>query len=369
MDEKFDAIVVGGGLAGLAAAYAMAQEGLEVILVEKGATCGSKNVTGGKICSHSIEKLFPDFGETAPLEREITKEMISSWRAEGISDAGIDPQHFGLTESRSYTVSRAKLDAWFAEQAEAAGVMMIQGIVVNDLIVREGKVCGIIADGDALEADVVILAEGVNGLLAQSLGMIPELMPEETCIGTKEVIELGEALINERFGLADGEGVEWMAIGDTTDGQYADGFLYTNKDTVSVGVEFLISDIDKTQKSIPELLEDFKALPEIAKLIDGGLLVEYASHLVKKSKSDKIGKLYGEGVLLVGDAAGLVANAGWVVRGMDLAVESGRLAAEAVIRANASGDFSEGSLASYQKAVESSFIAADMKICADYLNQ
>lgn len=367
-EERFDAIIVGGGLAGLTAAYTLAQEGMEVVLVERGSTCGSKNVTGGKLCIHSIEKVFPDFAETAPVERRIAKVNISKWADGEASDAGIDPYAYGLSESESYSVIRAKLDNWLAEQCEELGVMMIQGIVVNDLIVRDGKVCGIIADGDELESNTVILAEGINGLLAQKLGMMEPLTPEETCVGTKEVIELGEDVINERLGLAADEGIEWMFLGDREKGQLADGFIYTNKSSVAVGIEFHISDIYKTEKSVPEMLEEFKALPEVAVLIDGGTLVEYAAHLVRKSDSPKIGKLYGDGVLLAGDTAGLVANLGWAIRGMDLAVESGKLAAEAVIRAKEADDFSEAGLASYQTAIEESFIGSDIKACAEYWN-
>lgn len=367
-EERFDAIIVGGGLAGLSAAYRLAQEGMAVVLVERGTSCGAKNVTGGKLYTHSIEKLFSDFADVAPIERKIVREKIYTW-AEGESrDASIDPTAYGLTESASCSVIRATLDAWLAEQCEEAGVMIIQGIVVNDLIVRDGAVCGIIADGDELEANVVILAEGINGLLAQKLGMIADAKPEETCVGTKEVIELGESVINERLSLADGEGAELMYMGDRARGKYADGFIYTNKDSVSVGIEFLISDVDNTAKSVPEMLEEFKALPEVAALIDGGRLVEYSAHLVRKSAESKIAKLYGDGVLLAGDTAGLVANFGWVVRGMDLAVESGILAAETVIAASAAGDFSSQTLSSYQAAVENSFIARDIKACSDYLN-
>lgn len=368
-EERFDAIIVGGGLAGLCAAYRLAQEGMAVVLVERGTTCGSKNVTGGKLCTHSIEKLFPDFASIAPVERKIVKERVYNWANGESHDAGIDTRSCGITASDSYSVIRATLDSWLAEQCEDAGVMIIQGIVVNDLIVRDGKVCGIIADGDELEANVVILAEGINGLLAQKLGMIEDAKPEETCVSTKEVIELGESVINERFHLNSGEGAELMYMGDRAKGQYADGFVYTNKDSVSVGIEFLISDIYNTDKSVPEMLEEFKALPEIAALIGGGKLTEYSAHLVRKSAGGKIGKLYADGVVLVGDTAGLVANFGWVVRGMDMAVESGILAAETIIHASQTGDFSENALAAYQAAVENSFIARDIKLCGDYLSK
>ena len=368
-EDRFDAIVVGGGVAGLAAAYTMAQAGLQVALIERGTTCGSKNVTGGKICSHSIEKLFPGFGKTPAVERKISKEKFFSWSGKGVADAGINPESFGLTETRSYSVIRAKLDSWLAEQAESAGVMLIQGIVVTDMIVRDGVVAGIVAGGDELEANVVILAEGINGLLARKLGMIPELLPEDTYVGTKEVIDLGENVINERFGLSSDEGAELMYLGDRSAKQYADGFIYTNKSSISVGIEFLISDIYDTEKNIPDMLEEFKNLPEISAYIEGGTLIEYSTHLVRKGAPDKLRKLYGDGVLLVGDTAELVANFGWVIRGMDMAVESGILAAEAVIRASESGDFSQAALASYQVSIENSFIASDMAICREYHNK
>ena len=46
-DEKFTAIVVGAGRAGSTAAYLLAREGYEVLLIEKGSAPGSKNMFGG----------------------------------------------------------------------------------------------------------------------------------------------------------------------------------------------------------------------------------------------------------------------------------------------------------------------------------
>ena len=76
-EEKFDAIIVGGGLAGLTAAYCLAQAEMEVLVLERGTFCGSKNVTGGRIYTHSLEKVMPGFAEEAPLERKVTKERVA----------------------------------------------------------------------------------------------------------------------------------------------------------------------------------------------------------------------------------------------------------------------------------------------------
>ena len=175
--------------------------------------------------------------------------------------------------------------------------------------------------------------------------------------------------MNSRFGLAGDEGVEYMYLGDRSAGNYADGFIYTNRDSVSVGIEFLIGDIDKTDKAVPELLEEFKELPAVAELIEGGTLLEYSAHIVRHGGSSKLGRLCGDGVLIAGDAAGLVANYGFTIRGMDLAVESGILAAETAIALRESGDYSAEALSAYQQAVEASGIFRELRRCEEYMNE
>lgn len=59
-EREFDAdvIIVGGGLAGCSAAIVLANAGLSVIVIERGDYCGAKNMTGGRLYGHSLEKLF-----------------------------------------------------------------------------------------------------------------------------------------------------------------------------------------------------------------------------------------------------------------------------------------------------------------------
>ena len=239
--------------------------------------------------------------------------------------------------------------------------MMVPGIRVDEVIKDGDKVVGINAGGEEMYADVVILADGVNSLLAQQLGLKPELEPQQVAVGCKEVIQLGEDVINQRFGLEGNEGVSMLVAGDPTVGNIGGGFLYTNKDSVSIGIVATCSDIGRVDVSIPDMLERFKNHPSIEPLIKGGFPVEYSAHLVPEGGFDMIPKLYDNGVLVTGDAAAFVINLGYTVRGMDFAVESGRLAAQAVIRAKEAQDFSAASLAYYQMLVENSFIYADMK--------
>lgn len=369
-DERMEVIVVGGGLAGLSAAYTMARAGMEVLLIERGSYCGAKNVTGGKLCADVLKKLIPSFEEELPVERRLIREQAYAWSGSAVSETGLDVRALQATKyGDAYSVLRAKLDQWLCEKAEEEGVMVINNITVTGLLIEDGKVCGVMAGDERMEAGLVILADGANSLLAQQAGLGTPPERGTTCVGVKEVIQLGEGTVNSRFGLAGDEGVEYMYLGDRSAGNYADGFIYTNRDSVSVGIEFLIGDIDKTDKAVPELLEEFKELPAVAELIEGGTLLEYSAHIVHHGGSSKLGRLCGDGVLIAGDAAGLVANYGFTIRGMDLAVESGILAAETAIALRESGDYSAEALSAYQQAVEASGIFRELRRCEEYMNE
>lgn len=361
-EEKFGAIIVGGGLAGCSAAIVLARAGLEVLVIERGDYCGAKNMTGGRLYGHSLEKIIPNFAEEAPIERKVKREKVSLMSADGSLDIGYGSKKLSAApESASYTVLHAKFDQWLAEKAEEAGAEIATGFVVDELIVQDGKVVGINADGEEMYADVVILADGVNSLLAQQIGMKKELEPNQVAVGAKETIRLSEEIINQRFGLTGDEGMAWLSAGDPTDGSFGGGFLYTNKDTISIGVVATLSDIGHSELSVPQMLERFKNHPSVAPYLEGGETIEYSGHLVPEEGLHMVPELYRDGVLVAGDAAGFCVNLGFTVRGMDFAIESGRLAAEAVIKAHEAGDFSAATLSSYATALNYSFIMRDLK--------
>lgn len=359
-EDRFDAIIVGGGPAGSAAAYVLAKAGLEVALIERGPSCGSKNMTGGRLYGHSLKALIPDFETRAPIERRITKERISFMTDASATTIEFDCPTLG-GDSASYSVIRGSFDAWLAAEAEEAGATCICGIRVDDLIVRNGKVRGIIAGEDRLEADVVILADGINSLLAQKLGMAKPLNSMQVAVGLKEVISLTEQQMHDRFGAVGENGTAWLFVGDPTAGSIGGGFLYTNKGSISLGIVTTVGDIDYSEISVVEMLDRFKDHPTIAPLIEGGELLEYSAHLVPEAGLDAMPTLYGDGVLLAGDSAGMVLNLGYMVRGMDLAIEAGIQAANTVLYAKRKSDYSAQTLAAYKTALEGSFLMQDMK--------
>ena len=114
-------------------------------------------------------------------------------------------------------------------------------------------------------------------------------------------------------------------MGEVTKGKFGGGFLYTNKESISLGIVVGIHDLMEGAPAIqaPVLLDEFKQRPEIARLIKGGETVEYSAHVIPEGGLKALTKLYGEGILVAGDAAGFSLNIGVTVRGMEYAMASG----------------------------------------------
>ena len=361
--EKFDAIVVGAGLAGLAAAYTLARENAAVLVLERGDYPGSKNVTGGRIYINPIRNLFPDLWGNAPLERFIAREGVTIMARERSVSINYDGGELRANPHQSYSILRSRFDRWLAEQAEAQGALLLCNARVDDLIAEDGKICGVLAGGDDLRADVVIACDGVLSLLAEKAGLRQPGLTLDYAVGLKEVIELSPQIINDRFQVADGEGAAHLFLGDVTRGKFGGGFLYTNQDSISLGLVVGIHNLmeGNPADAAPALLEDFKERPEIARLISGGRTVEYAAHVIPEGGYKALGRLYGDGILVAGDAAGLALNLGVTVRGMEYALASGYYAAQAVLEARKAENFSSLTLAAYRDLLDNSFVMEDFR--------
>jgi electron transfer flavoprotein-quinone oxidoreductase len=332
-DENFDAIVVGAGPAGCACAYALARAEKSVLLLERGETAGSKNVSGGRLYTYAMELLEPGLYQRAPLQRKVVREQIMLLGKTNATTIDYVDYGFGAEVPQSFTVLRAPLDEWFASEAEAKGAMFAAGILVEDLIEEEGKIVGIKAGEDEMRADVVIAADGVNSRIGQKAGLFPDISARAVGVGVKEVIELPESVIDSRFNVSHDEGAARVAIG-CTEGISGGAFMYTNKESISLGIVFNPEQAAKHGKRIQEIFQDFKMHPAILPLIEGGTTVEYGAHLVPElGLSGVPEKLYRDGLVVVGDAAGFGINTGTIIRGMDLAILSGLAAANAVIQA------------------------------------
>jgi electron transfer flavoprotein-quinone oxidoreductase len=360
--DKMDVIVVGAGLAGLSTAYFLADAGLDVLVVERGDFPGSKNVTGGRIYLNPIRDLFPDLWEQAPLERHVTRERLTAMARESSTTVELRSERFNRQPYHSYTILRAKFDRWFADRAAEKGAFLIPKYKVDDLVFEDGRVAGIIADGDEIHADVVVAADGVLSLMAEKAGLREKQQPKHFAVSMKEVIELPRQTIEGRFNLEDDEGLAQLFFGEVTQGMMGGGFLYTNLESISLGLVIGIESLmerDPLQEVHP-LMEAFKERPEIRVLLDGGEVVEYSAHVIAEGGIRAMPKLFSDGILVVGDAAGLVLNMLVTVRGMEYALASGAMAAQAIQRAKEQDDFSASSLAYYEELLRDSFVLKDM---------
>lgn len=366
MAVDFDAIVVGAGCAGSVAAYLLATKGKSVLLVERGEDAGSKNMTGGRLYAHALREVLPHFEDEAPLERKITTERISLVTQDEGTTVSFSSPRLGEAACSSYAVLRGPFDRWLASQAEEAGAECVFGVTVEDVLWEGDRVIGIVAGEDDLTAEVVIIADGANSLLTEKAKLASRPQPHQIAVGVKETVALPESVINDRFCSVDGEGSAWLFAGAATQGHVGGGFLYTNRDSVSIGLVATLSDLCASTVPIYQMMEDFKAHPVVAPLLRGGSLVEYSGHLIPEGGLAMVPELCRDGCLVAGDAAMLCINLGYQVRGMDYAIASGRIAAETAVEALDAGDTSANSLSAYQSKLAESFVLKDMRAHRDF---
>ncbi|HYH11513.1 MAG TPA: FAD-dependent oxidoreductase, partial [Thermomicrobiales bacterium] len=147
-------------------------------------------------------------------------------------------------------------------------------------------------------------------------------------------------------------------FGESTWGMLGYGFIYTNKDSLSIGTGALLSDLITSGRNVNDMLDRFKAHPAIQPLIEGAELDEYGAHLIPEGGYNRLPTLIADGVMLVGDAAGLVNPLNR--EGANLAMMSGKLAGQAIIHASEIGDFSAVGLSKYRELLEESFVLKDL---------
>lgn len=373
----FDVIVVGAGLAGTTAAYALAKAGVSVVVLERGEYPGAKNLFGGVLFSTILNRLIPNFWNDAPIERHIVKRRFAYLTAD--TEVGFDFKTERFKQppyNNTFTVLRAKFDRWFAKKAEEAGAEIYTKVVVDDFLYEYGRITGIKARGstentyDELRANVVICAEGANSMLAEKAGLRSgksKMSSRNRALGVKEIISLPQEVIQDRFQVSDTEGAAVEYFGDAVKGMIGAGFIYTNKNTISVGVGCSVDELESKKIALYDLLDYFKNHCAIRNLVKGGEVLEYSGHLIPEDNYNTLPSLVTDGLILVGDAAGL-ANNSFYHEITNLAMASGLNAAETIIEALKEKDFSGNSLSRYRDKLENSFVLKDMKQYKNFVN-
>ena len=245
--EKYDAVIIGGGSAGLAALKRLSQLGKQAILLEAGSKIGTKNISGGILYSknpkngkvNNVEDIYENFISDAPVERKITKYLLHSTSKDKVFTLDLTAAHH-YQANFGYSVLMNKLNSWFAkealESAEKCGGGIVPGVHVNSLSWNQNGSTIINTDElDEFEVKAVIAADGVNSEVAEFTGARKKFSPTQLFQGVKIVIKLPEEVINKRYGINSDEGAAHLFAGDVTLNHIGGGFLYTNKDTLSLG--------------------------------------------------------------------------------------------------------------------------------------
>ena len=460
--EKYDVAIIGGGSAGLAALKQLSNLGKQAILLEAGTKIGAKNISGGILYSKkpnkgkvtNVEEVYKNFLDDAPFERKITKYILHSTSKDKVYSMDLTAAH-DYQSNFGCSVLLNKLNSWFAKQAvessQKLGGGIIPGVHVRSITWNEQGTSIIQTDElEDFEVKAIIAADGVNSEVAEMVGVRPKFTPTQLYQGVKVIIKLPEDEINKRFGIGGDEGAAHLFAGDVTLNHIGGGFLYTNRETLSVGAVYhfdsqlsnptepyrlidallknpMVSEFIKDQ--IPIKGEIDKSLPPeeqlrirfaVAKLIKtwneirGAYLsssgrerlinsgkyktaediqtalsatqekmskqygvafgtdyveIEYGAKLVPDGKRCRMKKPFFKNILFVGDAAGRGVFIGPKIEGLNVGIDDGVRAANAVARALDKNDFSEGYLGEfYSQLVEESPYTTDMKqMDKDYL--
>ncbi len=308
---KFDVIVIGAGPAGVAAAGALSGTGITVALIEAGAYAGAENWSG---CVYFTENLAaPDcFGpaavEAAPFERRVTRRGT-------LMHNGLDVIGVELTSQDAfkncYTVLRPVYDPYFSHLARAKGAVHITGTTVTSLIRKEGRVVGVQTNYGPLHAGVVFLAEGDASHLVRSEQLERTVQPH-FLQGVKAVLSLRPDEIEKRFRLGPSEGAAYelllrnASISGRTAKLNVGGFLYTNRDSLSIGYVVPLDNVRNHYRgSHDALFEWMRGLPFLRELTEGASLSAYGAKIIRSGGWRERPVLVQDGLAVGGASTGL----------------------------------------------------------------
>jgi electron transfer flavoprotein-quinone oxidoreductase len=361
MSEDFEVIIVGAGPAGCAAALVLARAGVEVAVLERGQYPGAKNVSGAALYGPVLNNLIPNYWEDkGSFERHLTTKKITLLSEARSMTIDVDLRDFDQTPYNGITVQRPKFDRWLAEKAEEAGAMILPDTMVEEFVWEDKQIVGIKSGDDELRAKLVIIAEGANRILTEKAKLAKHPHARHYGIAMKETYELPKKQIEERFHVTGTEGISNEIIGHCR-GVPGGGFFYTNENTLSFGLILNVKSLTEKKLKAIDVLEDFKNHSYIRKLLKDAKMIEYSAHMIPEGGFKHLTKLYGNGVIVVGDAAGMVLNAGLYIEGINFALESGRIAGEATKKILETNNYTKKSTKIYKKELKESFAYQDLK--------
>jgi electron-transferring-flavoprotein dehydrogenase len=386
-DERIDVgiLIVGGGPGGLACAVRLGMlleehpetrellGDVPVAVLEKGKQPGSHLLSGAVMNARAIRKLFAG---RVPIEEMPTYGPVHGEAVYLLTKGAAlrIPPPPTMMNHGNWIVSVSELGRFLAEQAEAAGVMILPETAGQKLLVEHGRVVGVRTgdkgrgrDGGPLPnfepgvdvtARITVLAEGTAGHLTTAAidrfglhGSNPQIW----ALGVKEVWKVPKPLhrIVHTMG--------WPLRKRAKYGEFGGSFIYPmGEEHVSIGFVVGLEYAD-VELSAHDVLQEFKTHRLVRKILAGGERVAWGAKTITEGGLLSLpSKLNAPGLLLVGEGAGLVNVPR--LKGVHYAIESGRLAAEAAFAALQRGEVAHrrGALDSYDASLRASYVWKDL---------
>jgi electron-transferring-flavoprotein dehydrogenase len=374
---EVDVLIVGGGPAGMSAALRLAQlqkerggEPLAIAVLEKARETGAHLLSGAVLDPRALKDLVPDFEQRgAPLGWPVHHDHVYFLTRSSKAAFPIIPPP--LKNHGNYIISLNRFVKWLGGLVEAEGIDVFTGFSAAEVLYdgsrvagvrtgdrgigRHGEVKSTFEPGVDIRARVTILTDGVRGNLTKALvrrlGLDEGRLPQLYALGIKELWEVPE----DR--LAPGTVIHTMGY-PLRQEEFGGGFIYALPDRmISVG---FVSGLDYRDPMFdPHVtFQHFKRHPLVAPLLTGGQMVRYGAKALPEGGWHTVPRVYADGVLIAGDAAGFVNS--MRLKGIHLAMRTGMLAAESAFDAVRAGDASGAQLQSYERRIEASDVKAEL---------
>ena len=340
ISHEYDVVVVGAGTAGCYAAATVADEGLDVAVVER----KSEEEAGHIACGDALKgaDAFPEAIPKSQIEGAFTNTGVDHGRFEiPQEDTVLDIPVPGELA----VIDRLKYGRLLIEGAAAAGADFHYDTVVQDVTqADDGSVTGIRArrSGDVAtyDADIVIDGAGSLSLLQDKTDFSnthfdTNVSYSQFCSAYREIVEVPEP-------------VEWDDALVFKPTERAAGYLWyfpRTETTINAGLGFQMT--EEPMKLVEDLKRDLRTRPEF----EGATVTDkLGAALPTRRPYDSA---VADGFLAAGDAAGHVnPTTGGGIAG---AAYAGTYAAEQAVEAISDGDVSEDALWRYNERVMDHF--------------
>jgi electron-transferring-flavoprotein dehydrogenase len=345
-------------------------EPLAIAVLEKARETGAHMLSGAVLDPSALRDLVPDFkAKGAPLASDVHSDAVYFLTRTRRFRFPITPPP--LHNHGNYVISLNRFVKWLGGLVEAEGIDVFTGFAASELIFDGTRLAGVrtgdrgvgkhgdrkptFEPGVDIRAKVTILADGVRGNLTKSLvrqlGLDEGRSPQLFAIGIKELWEVPKDRLQA------GSVIHTMGYPLKMD-EFGGGFIYAMPDgVISVG---FVSGLDYRDPMFdPHIaFQHFKRHPLVAPLLQGGQMVRYGAKALPEGGWHTIPRLYADGVLIAGDAAGFLNS--MRLKGVHLAMRTGMLAADTAFEAVRAGDVSAAKLKAYEDRIDASAVRTEL---------